>query len=110
LEEAIAWMLVIVAVVVLFAFAAKYVVWGVFWFLAALAHLFFTVCDALFSAPLVPGAPWVMWLVWGAVIGAAQALWSVAPIYGLRKQRGFIIGAPFALMLVVMGIRLLARG
>ena len=45
------------------------------------------------SARLIPGAPWVMWALWGALIGASLGFWAVAPVFGLRKQRS-LIGIP----------------
>lgn len=105
MEEAIAWILVIIAFLVALPFILKYILIGIYWFFAVVSHQFFGAMDELSSASLIPGAPWVMWLIWGAVIGAALAFWTLAPIYGLRKQRAWIALAPFLLMAVMAGIR-----
>jgi len=104
-EEAIAWILVIIALLVVLPFVIRYVVIGIYWFFAAISHQFFGAMDELGSASLIPGAPWVAWLLWGAVIGAALAFWTVAPIYGLRKQRLWIVLLPFVLMAVMAAAR-----
>jgi len=108
-EEAIAWILVIMALLVILPFVIRYIAIGIYWFFAAVSHQFFGVMDELTNAPLIPGAPWVAWLLWGAVIGAALAFWTVAPIYGLRKQRLWIVLLPFVLMAVMAGTRHLLR-
>jgi hypothetical protein len=109
LEEAIAWILVVIALLIVLPFVLRYILIGVYWFFAVVSHHFFGVMDELTSAPLIPGAPWVAWLLWGAVIGAALAFWTVAPIYGLRKQRAWIALLPFALMVVMAGTRHLLK-
>ena len=58
--------------------------------------------------PPVPGRPfWVLWMLWGALIGAlACGFWTIAPVFGLRKQRSFTSSAgpaPFVLM-ALMGL------
>lgn len=65
--------------------------------------------DHLFSARLYPHAPWVMWCLWGGVIGAAFGFWTVAPRYGLRHRRPLILLLPFPLMLLIASIRVLLR-
>lgn len=110
MEEGIAWILVIIALLILFGFTARYVIWGVFWFLASLGFLVFSALDGLFSAALLPATPWLMWVVWGAVIGGAAGFWSVAPVYGLRRHRPWILAAPFGLMLLVLGVRVVLQG
>jgi len=108
-EEGIAWILVGIAVLVALPFVLRYILIGIYWFFAVVAHHFFGVMDELSSAPLLPGAPWVAWMLWGAVIGAALGFWTVAPIYGLRKQRTWIALLPFVLMAVMAGTRLLVK-
>ena len=109
MEEVIAWILVILAVLVVLPFVFRYIVVGFYWFLAVFSFLAFALLDELFSASFVPGAPWVMWLFWGAVIGAALAFWLLAPIYGLRHRRPLIAASPFLLMSAVMLLRLACR-
>ena len=105
MEEAIAWILVIIAVLVVLPFVIQYVLIGIYWFLAAAGYLYFGAMDTLTSAELLPNAPWVMWMLWGAVIGASLAFWTIAPIYGLRKQRVWIAVWPFILMAVMALVR-----
>jgi len=105
MEETIAWVLVIIAIVVALPFVLRYVLIGLYWFFAAAAHLYFSTLDTLTGASLIPAAPWVMWLFWGAVIGAALAAWTLAPVYGLRQYRVWIALAPFLLMLVTAALR-----
>lgn len=109
MEEAIAWILVAIAFLVALPFILKYLLIGGYWLFCVVSHQFFGVMDELSNAPLLPGAPWVMWLVWGAIIGAALAFWTVAPIYGLRKQRLWIVLLPFVLMAVMAAARHIVR-
>jgi len=104
-EEAIAWILVAIAFLVALPFILRYLLIGGYWLIVAISHQFFGIMDELSNAPLLPGAPWVMWLIWGAIIGAALAFWTVAPIYGLRKQRLWIVLLPFVLMEVMAAAR-----
>ena len=108
MEEAIAWVLVVLALLVALPFVIHYILIGIYWLLAAVSYLFFAAMDGLCSAALLPESPWLMWLIWGAVIGAALGFWTVAPIYGLRRQRVWIAAAPFLLMGIVTLIRLAA--
>ena len=101
MEEAIAWILIIIALLVALPFVIKYILIGIYWFISVVAYLFFGLMDELTSAPFLPAAPWAMWLIWGAMIGAALAFWTVAPIYGLRKYRAWIVAAPFLLMTLI---------
>ncbi|MHB0938569.1 MAG: hypothetical protein ACYDCO_17080 [Armatimonadota bacterium] len=109
MEEAIAWILVVIAFLVALPFILKFILIGGYWFFAVVSHQFFGIMDEMTNAPLIPGAPWVMWLIWGAVIGAALAFWTIAPIYGLRKQRLWIVLLPFVLMAVMAGTRHLLK-
>lgn len=106
MEEGIAWILLFIALCVAFRFLYGWVLGGLYWLFSALGYFVFGTLDGLFSAPLAPHAPWVMWGVWGAIIGATLAFWTLAPVYGLRKQRAWIAAAPFILMLVVALVRL----
>jgi hypothetical protein len=63
--------------------------------------------DRLFSAALIPGAPWVMWGIWGGIMGGMLGFWSVAPRYGLGEKRILLVFAPLVLLLLVAGITLL---
>jgi hypothetical protein len=106
MEEAIAWILVVIAVAVALPFVIRYILIGVYWFFTVLSTQVFGGLDQIFGAPSLPHAPWAMWLLWVAVIGAALAFWMHAPIYGLRKYRAWIAAAPFILMVVLGLIRM----
>ena len=69
----------------------------------------FSLLDEVCSARLIPGAPWVMWMIWGALIGASLGFWTVAPVFGLRKHRSLIGIAPLILMALVGVIRMMAQ-
>lgn len=106
----VSWIMVIGALVVLAIIFGPQLLTGVYWFFAMLAQGAVFFFDNLFSAALVPGIPWLMWVVWGMLIGAALGFWTLAPIYGLRQYRVAILCAPLGLMLLVMGVRLMAGG
>jgi hypothetical protein len=101
MEEAVSWGLVIVAVCIVLPFVFKPLAAILYWVGTTLGVVLFTLLDGLFGARLIPGAPWLMWLLWGALIGAAVGFWTVAPVYGLRKQRPLLLGTPFILMVLV---------
>ena len=108
MEEAIIWIIIIIAIIILLLpVLFKYILPGLYAGLAVLAFYVFYLLDALFSASLTPHAPFLMWLCWGALFGAAFAFWTVAPRYGLRGQRHFILIAPCALMLLLAAVRML---
>ena len=105
MEEAIAWVLIIIAVAVALPFVIRYILIGIFWLFSVMSTLIFGGLDQLFGASSIPHAPWAMWLVWGAVIGATLAFWMFAPIYGLRKYRAWIAAGPLLLMVAVALLR-----
>ncbi len=79
---------------------------GAFAGAASLALSAFAGLDYLFGAGLLPAAPWLAWLGWGAVIGAGLGFWTLAPVYGYRKQRPLIAAAPFLLLALELVVRL----
>lgn len=109
MEELIAWILVVIALLVVLQFTLGYVLIGLYWFVAVVASLFISSLDTLFSASLVPGLPWLMWVIWGALIGAALAFWTIAPIFGQRRRRALILAAPFGLMLLIALARAMVK-
>ena len=109
MEETLGWVIVVIAILVLLIVGLNYLPGGIYWSLAVLGFAVHYSLDQLFSANLIPNAPWLMWIIWGAVIGAAFAFWTLAPIYGIRKQRGYILLAPLAPMLLLMAVRLLLQ-
>lgn len=46
----------------------------------------------------IPIAPWLMWALWGAIFGGALGYWLVAPLYGNRENRSFILLVPLLAM------------
>ena len=62
--------------------------------IVSLSLAIFSLLDEVCSARLLPGAPWLLWMLWGALIGASLGFWTVAPVFGLRKHRSLIGIAP----------------
>jgi hypothetical protein len=85
-------------VISMIVMAVMYVLAGIYCIFIGAIMVVLAVLDGATSASLFASAPAVMWAIWGAIIGGALAFWLVAPLYGLRKQRPLIAGAPFALM------------
>lgn len=81
--------------------AVLYVLAGAYCILIAAIMALIALLDSMMSAGFFAQLPAVMWAVWGAIVGGALAFWTIAPLYGLRKLRPLIAGAPFALMGVV---------
>jgi len=77
--------------------------------LVSLSLATFSLLDELCSARLLPAAPWLLWMLWGALIGASLGFWTVAPIFGLRKHRSLIGIAPLILMALVGLVRMLVQ-
>jgi hypothetical protein len=84
-----------------------YIFPAIYYVIALLALYIFTGLDQGFSVPLFPACPWLMWLVWGAILGAILGFWTVASIYGLRKYRPYFILIPLVLMGIVALLRVL---
>lgn len=82
---------------------------GIYYGLAmSLVYVFYQL-DRLFSVQCFPHLPWLMWGIWGGLFGAALAFWPVAPRYGLRAWRVWILCAPLLLMFAVMLLCSIAR-
>ena len=105
MDTALSWVLVAVALIVLLSVVIRPLLSGLYWFFAVFSQGTFGVLDRFFLGDLLPIAPWFCWLFWGAVIGAVCGLWTLAPVYGWRKQRPLILAAPFMLL----GVIFLAR-
>lgn len=101
MDTGVSWMMVIVALCVVLYFTHKQVLAALYWLVATLSQLTYGALDHFFLANLLPTAPWITWLFWGAVIGAAFGLWTQAPLYGWRKYRPYILIAPFVLIGIV---------
>ena len=109
MEEGIGWTIIVVAILILLIAGFRFLPGGIYWCLAIIGFITFFSLDQLFSAALAPQAPWLMWIIWGAVIGAAFAFWTIAPVYGFRQHRRLIMLSPLGLMAMVAVIRLLLR-
>lgn len=57
--------------------------------------------DYIFLGNLIPTMPFVGYAISGALIGGGIAFWSLAPAYGLREKRKWILAAPFVVMLAL---------
>lgn len=101
MEEAVIWMIIALFVCIIGVAAHHLIIPGIFWFIAILSLTIFTILDTVFSASLIPHAPWVMWCIWGIVLGGAFGFWTIAPVYGLRKNRPLILLVPVGLMTIV---------
>ncbi len=110
MDTALSWVLVIIALIVLLSVAIRPLLSALYWFFAVVSQGAFAFLDRFFLADLLPAVPWLFWLIWGAVIGAACGLWTLAPIYGWRQHRPLIIAAPFALLLLIFLLRSMAGG
>ncbi len=91
------WFGILVALLLVLIFV-KPLVAGLYALLAAISLITFTLLDELTSASLLPAAPWVLWMLWGALIGGTLGFWTIAPVFGLRKHRALIAISPFILM------------
>jgi len=100
------WIILAIIVLLALPFIIRPLLGAVYASLVALSMGVFALLDEFYSARLLPAAPWVMWMFWGALIGASLAFWTVAPIFGLRKQRPLIGIAPLILMVLVGLIRM----
>ena len=103
MEEIITWGIVIIAFVLLLPFIHG----PLFTFQAVFSVFAFKVLDVVLGADLLPAAPWLIWSVWGALIGTALGFWTIAPVYGLRSRRRLIASAPFLLIALVALLRLI---
>lgn len=107
MEERIGWLIIIIAIILLFALGIRFFPAGVYSGLAVSGFVLCYVLDQLFSASLLPAAPWVMWAVVGLLTGGCFAFWTIAPIFGMRKQRPLVLLAPVAVILVLAVVRFL---
>jgi hypothetical protein len=112
MEEAISWIFIAAAVLILlfrygWPVLENYVGPGLYWFFAVVCTGILAGLDGLFSAALLPRAPWILWAIWGGVLGGVLAFWTVAPVYGLRERRPHLLLAPVGLMLLLAGLRAL---
>jgi hypothetical protein len=105
MEEGIIWIIIAVAVLVLGFAMFHYFLPGLLWLFTMGAVIVTSALDQAFSASLCPHAPWVMWIVWGGLIGGSMGFWTIAPAYGLREKRAMILLAPYCLMTIVALLR-----
>ena len=78
---------------------------GVMWLFNSLvwpSYLLVRALDAATGAAALPGAPFVMWALWGGVFGAALGNWLLAPLYGGREMR--------AMPLILAGLAMVTSG
>jgi hypothetical protein len=74
---------------------------GIIWLVTSLRYPIYLIIRSLdfaVGAQSLRGAPWVMWTLWGAVFGGALGYWLVAPQYGNRENRAFILLWPLLAM------------
>jgi len=110
MEEVIIFVIIGIAfLLLLFVALPRLIVPGIYFGIAILALFLFYGLDQLFSVIFIPRVPWLMWGLWGGIIGSTLGFWSVAPRYGLRGKRLWITLSPFILMLLVMSLSLLFR-
>lgn len=79
------------------------VVSSVIWLVQALrwpAYYTVTTLDVITGARLIPGAPWLVWMVWGGIFGGCLGYWLIAPLYGLKENRALVMAAPAVAMLL----------
>jgi hypothetical protein len=106
MEEGIGWIVIVIALLVAIIAGYQFIPGGLYALVTVLGLLLFAALDQLLSAGFFPHAPWVMWCLWGIIMGAAFAFWTIAPVYGLRQQRPLIMATPLTLMVLVALIRL----
>ena len=58
--------------------------------------------DVVTGASALPGAPFVMWTIWGGIFGGLLGNWLLAPLYGGRENRAW------PLYLALLGMSLVA--
>ena len=78
-----------------------YILAGIYTFLTSFSLVVWTTFDFAFGARAVSEFPPLMWMVWGAVLGACMAFWLSAPLYGWRSKRALILLLPLLLMVIV---------
>jgi hypothetical protein len=66
--------------------------------------------DWLFGARETFDRPWIMWALWGAVLGACLGFWLIAPTFGLRRWRTPLLFLPVVAMIGVAVLALLGQG
>lgn len=102
------WVVVIILGILLLIFIRQ-VVGVLYAALVSLSFATFWLLDELCSARLLPAAPWLLWMFWGALIGATLGFWTIAPVFGLRKQRSLIAISPLILMALVGLVRMMVQ-
>jgi hypothetical protein len=100
------WLFLIVVLLIALPFFIRPLFGVLYAALVSLSLATFSLLDEVCSARLLPAAPWLLWMLWGALIGASLGFWTIAPVFGLRKQRSLIGIAPLILMALVGLIRM----
>lgn len=117
MEEGIIWFLIVAALLLVCLVAihglvgAGFTIIPILYFaLANLAYEIYGALDQVFSTALLHQIPWFMWMFWGALIGAALGFWTLAPIFGWRQHRRWIIASPFIFMALLQLVCLICHG
>lgn len=66
------------------------------------SYLLLRALDTATGAAALPGAPFVVWAIWGGVFGGLLGNWLLAPLYGGRENR------TWPLYLTLLGMLLIA--
>lgn len=80
---------------------------GVMWLAGALPepmYMLVRALDTVTGAAAMPLFPFVMWAFWGAVFGGALGYWLLAPVYGNRENRAFILYFPLLAMVIIAAL------
>lgn len=67
-------------------------------------YLLIRALDVATGARALPGAPFVMWTLWGAIFGGTLGYWLVAPVYGNRENRSFLLLLPLLAMTLIAAL------
>jgi hypothetical protein len=60
--------------------------------------------DLATGAHAMPSVPFLMWTLWGAIFGGCLGYWLVAPVYGDRENRSFVLLLPVLAMAITAAI------
>ena len=108
MEGLFGWVVIAVIVIILLNAFIHPILAGIYWLLMIISTWCFIFLEWWCSARVLPYCGWVLWMFWGAMIGAAWAFWTLAPVYGLRAWRPLIALAPFLLMTLIAIVASLA--
>jgi len=100
----------ILLIIALIIGACVFALAGIYTALAFLSVIILGVIDNIFGGFARSGNPVLMWALWGGILGASIGFWTVAPIYGVRSARPWIVSAPLLMALLLAIYRLLTLG